>query len=45
MLPQKTNWAAIAAIIDQMVLQAINTDQSTEELIQLAQNQINEIDK
>jgi multiple sugar transport system substrate-binding protein len=45
MLPQKTNWAAIAAIIDQMVLQAINTDQPTEKLIQLAQNQINEIDK
>lgn len=45
MLPQKQNWAAIAAIIDQMVLQAINTDAATEELIQFAQNQINEIDK
>ncbi|WP_431291599.1 extracellular solute-binding protein [Pedobacter sp. P26] len=45
MLPQKQNWAAIAAIIDQMVLQAINTDAATEELIQLAQHQINEIDK
>jgi multiple sugar transport system substrate-binding protein len=28
-----------------MVLQAINTDLPTEELIQLAQHQINEIDK
>ena len=44
-LPQKQNWAAIAAIIDKMVLQAINTDTTSEELIQLAQNQINEIDK
>jgi len=45
MLPQKSNWAAIAAIIDKMVLQAINTDQPTAELIQIAQHQINEIDK
>lgn len=44
-LPQKENWAAIAAIIDKMVLQAINTDTPSSELIQLAQNQINEIDK
>lgn len=44
-LPQKQNWAAIAAIIDKMVLQAINTDTPSSELIQLAQNQINEIDK
>lgn len=44
-LPQKQNWAAIAAIIDKIVLQAINTDTTSEELIQLAQNQINEIDK
>ncbi|RDC58573.1 extracellular solute-binding protein [Pedobacter chinensis] len=44
-LPQKQNWAAIAAIIDKMVLQAINTNVSTEELIRIAQNQINEIDK
>jgi len=44
-LPQKQNWAAIAAIIDKMVLQAMNTDTSSSELIQLAQNQINEIDK
>ena len=44
-LPQKQNWAAIAAVIDKMVLQAINSDTTSEELIQLAQNQINEIDK
>ncbi|WP_316758171.1 extracellular solute-binding protein [Pedobacter aquatilis] len=44
-LPQKQNWAAIAAIVDKMVLQAINSDTTSEELIQLAQNQINEIDK
>ncbi|MGA9649216.1 extracellular solute-binding protein [Pedobacter sp.] len=44
-LPQKQNWAAMAAIIDKMVLQAINSDTTSEELIQLAQNQINEIDK
>jgi len=45
MLPQKENWAAIAVIIDKMVLQAINSNTPSEELIQLAQNQINEIDK
>lgn len=45
MLPQKQNWAAIAAIIDQMVLQAVNTEKSSEELVEFAQNQINEIDK
>lgn len=45
MLPQKQNWAAIAVIIDQMVLQAINTNTPSEKLIQLAQIQIKEIDK
>jgi len=44
-LPQKENWAAIAEVIDRMVLQAINTDIATEELIKMAQLQINEIDK
>jgi len=44
-LPQKENWAAIAAIIDQMVLQAISTNTPTEELIQQAQKQINDIDR
>ncbi|MCX2476627.1 extracellular solute-binding protein [Pedobacter sp. MC2016-05] len=45
MLPQKQNWAAIAAIIDQMVLQAVNTETPSEALILEAQNQINKIDK
>ncbi|QPH40210.1 extracellular solute-binding protein [Pedobacter endophyticus] len=45
MLPQKKNWAEIAAIIDQMVLQAMNTDTPTEDLIKEAQYRINEIDK
>lgn len=45
MLPQKENWAAIAAIIDQMVLQAVNTETPSEALILEAQSQINEIDK
>ncbi|WP_316829876.1 extracellular solute-binding protein [Pedobacter aquatilis] len=44
-LPQKKNWASIAAIIDEMVLQAIRTDLPTADLIQIAQKQINEIDK
>lgn len=45
MLPQKQNWAAIAAIIDQMVLQAVNTETPSEALVLDAQGQINKIDK
>lgn len=45
MLPQKQNWAAIAAIIDAMVLQALNTNTPSDVLIESAQKQINEIDK
>jgi len=45
MLPQKQNWAAIAAIIDQMVLQALNTETPSEVLILEAQSQIIKIDK
>jgi len=45
MLPQKQNWAAIAAIIDQMVLQAVNTETPSEALVLEAQSQINKIDK
>lgn len=45
MLPQKQNWAAIAAIIDQMVLQAVNTETPGEALVLEAQSQINKIDK
>lgn len=45
MLPQKKNWAAIAIVIDQMVLAAINTSVPTEKLVELAQQQINELEK
>ncbi|MGF1923240.1 MAG: extracellular solute-binding protein [Bacteroidia bacterium] len=45
MLPQHKNWAKIAAVIDQMVLTAINTDQSSQEIVQIAQNQIKEIEE
>lgn len=44
-LPQKKNWAAIAEVIDDMVMQAINTDIATAQLITNAQQRINEIDK
>ncbi|SMC38468.1 extracellular solute-binding protein [Pedobacter africanus] len=43
-LPQKSNWAAIAAEIDRMVLKAINTDQSAQEITATAQNNLNSID-
>ncbi|TKC10923.1 extracellular solute-binding protein [Pedobacter polaris] len=45
MLPQKKNWAAIASVIDEMVLSAINTIEPTEKLIVLAQQKINELEK
>jgi multiple sugar transport system substrate-binding protein len=45
MLPQRKNWAQIAVIIDQMVLAAINTDNSSESILETAQKQINLIDK
>lgn len=44
-LPQKENWASIAAIIDQMVLKAIHTDVPVAEIINAAQEQISSIDK
>lgn len=44
-LPQKSNWADIAAIIDVTVLEALNTEQDTIEILSLAQKQINLIDK
>lgn len=44
-MPQKGNWAQIGKIIDQVVLQAINTDIPAEELLKKAQEMINEIDK
>lgn len=42
-LPQKSNWAEIAAIIDETVLQSLATDKSAAALLQEAQNKINEI--
>lgn len=44
-LPQKANWAKIAAIIDEMVLNAINTTTDSAELVKLAQQKIDELEK
>jgi multiple sugar transport system substrate-binding protein len=44
-LPQKANWAQIAKIIDQVVLQAINTDIAVEKLLEDGQQKINLLDK
>ena len=44
-LPQKANWAAIAHIIDEVVLQAINTFTPVEQLLAAGQLKINAIDK
>ena len=44
-LPQKANWAQIAAIIDEVVLQAINTDIPVEQLLAAGQEKIHIIDK
>jgi multiple sugar transport system substrate-binding protein len=44
-LPQKKNWAAMAVVIDQMFLSAINSDEPTQTLIDKAQKQIYELDK
>ncbi|PWS28823.1 ABC transporter substrate-binding protein [Pedobacter yonginense] len=43
MLPQKQNWASMAAVIDEMVLSAINSDQEIEEIAQMAQAKINKL--
>jgi multiple sugar transport system substrate-binding protein len=43
-LPQKSNWAQIAHIIDEAVLQAINTDTAIDQLLLEAQQKINRID-
>lgn len=42
-LPQKANWAKITAIIDEMVLNAINTTTDSAELVKLAQQKIDEL--
>lgn len=44
-LPQKGNWAQIAKIIDEVVLQAINTDIPAADLLAAGQEKINQIDK
>jgi len=44
MLPQHKKWAQIATIIDQMVLTAINSEQPTEEIVEQAQDKINELE-
>jgi multiple sugar transport system substrate-binding protein len=44
-LPQKANWSQITKIIDEVVLQAINTDTPVEQLLEAGQQKINAIDK
>nr|WP_199074965.1 extracellular solute-binding protein [Pedobacter sp. ASV19] len=44
-LPQKQNWANIAAIIDEMVLSALNSDLPTDKILAIAQDKIDAIDK
>lgn len=44
-LPQKSNWALIAKIIDDIVLQAINTGTPIAELLKQGQQKISAIDK
>ncbi|WP_207535174.1 extracellular solute-binding protein [Desertivirga arenae] len=41
-LPQKSNWAQIAEVIDQAVLKALNTDIPSAEILRQAQEQITE---
>ena len=39
-LPRLPEWAEIATLIDELVLAAINTNQSTADLVQIAQGKI-----
>ncbi|GAB3838157.1 extracellular solute-binding protein [Hymenobacter jeollabukensis] len=43
-LPQKANWAQLAAVIDEAVLRALNTDEPVAELLAAAQLKINALD-
>jgi len=43
-LPQKANWAQVAKLIDEVVLQAINTDIPVEQLLSDGQQKINLLD-
>jgi multiple sugar transport system substrate-binding protein len=42
-LPRRSDWARIAAILDQVVLKVINTDLPVEELLTEGQHQINQL--
>ncbi|RYG04297.1 MAG: extracellular solute-binding protein, partial [Chitinophagaceae bacterium] len=44
-LPQKQNWSNIAKIIDEMVINAVNTNAATVDLVQIARQKIKELDK
>ncbi|SMD03671.1 extracellular solute-binding protein [Pedobacter nyackensis] len=44
-LPQKYNWAEIAVLIDEMVLNALHSDKAVTEIVKAAQDKINLIDK
>jgi len=44
-LPQKSNWAEIAVLIDEMVLNVLHSDDSVAEIVKATQDKINLIDK
>ncbi len=44
-LPQKSNWADIAVLIDEMVLLALNSDKAVVDIVKEAQSKIDLIDK
>jgi multiple sugar transport system substrate-binding protein len=44
-LPQKSNWAEIAVLIDEMVLNVLNSDNDVAEIVKATQDKINLIDK
>jgi len=44
-LPQKANWAQIAKVIDEVVLQAMDSDIPIPELLEQGQQKINVLDK
>lgn len=44
-LPQKNNWAEIAVLIDEMVLNVLHSDKAVDEIVKATQDKINLIDK
>lgn len=44
-LPRKANWASVAELMDQMVMAAINSDESSDQLIKNTQKLIEQIDQ